>query len=42
MILAIHSMDMVRERCTAALVLKNGRGRVFEDVVLATSIYATL
>ena len=42
MILAIHAMDVVRERCTAALVLKNGRGRVFEDLVLATDIYATL
>lgn len=42
MILAIHSMDVVRERCTSALVLKNGRGRVFNDVVMATNTYATL
>lgn len=42
MILAIHSMEVVRERCTAALVLKNGRGRVFDDVILATNTYATL
>ena len=42
MILAIHAMDVVRERCTSALVLKNGRGRVFDDVVVATNTYATL
>lgn len=42
MILAIHAMDVVRDRCTAALVLDRGRGRVFEDLVLATNIYATL
>jgi len=42
MILAIHSMELVRERCTSALLLKNGRGRVFDDVILATNTYATL
>jgi capsular polysaccharide transport system ATP-binding protein len=42
MILAIHSMEVVLERCTSALVLKNGRGKVFTDVVQATSTYATL
>lgn len=42
MILAIHSMEVVLERCTSALVLKNGRGRVFDDVVVATNTYATL
>lgn len=42
MILAIHSMAIVRERCTSALVLKNGRGRVFTDVDLAADIYETL
>lgn len=42
MILAIHAMDVVRERCTSALVLKNGRGRVFDDVIVATNTYATL
>lgn len=42
MILAIHAMDVVRERCSSALVLKNGRGRVFQDVILATNTYATL
>ena len=42
MILAIHSREVVRQRCTSALVLKNGRGRVFDDVVLATNTYCTL
>ena len=42
MILAIHSTEVVRERCTSALVLMEGRGRVFDDVVEATNIYATL
>jgi capsular polysaccharide transport system ATP-binding protein len=42
MIIAIHDPGFVRERCTAALVLKGGRGRVFRDVELATAIYETL
>ena len=42
MILAIHAPDVVEEYCTRALVLKDGRGRVFEDVKLATRIGATL
>lgn len=42
MILAIHAMDIVRERCTSALVLKNGRGRIFDDVIKATDTYTTL
>jgi capsular polysaccharide transport system ATP-binding protein len=42
MILAIHGVDIVKEYCHSALVLKDGRGRVFNDVVLATEIYATL
>lgn len=42
MILAIHSIDIVRQYCTSCLVLKGGRGRVFYDVKLATDIYATL
>lgn len=42
MILAIHAMDIVRERCSSALVLKNGRARLFDDVVVATNTYATL
>jgi capsular polysaccharide transport system ATP-binding protein len=42
MILAIHAPDVVREYCSSALVLKDGRGKVFSDVALATDIYATL
>lgn len=42
MIVAIHDAGFVREHCTAALVLKGGRGRVFQDVDLATDIYASL
>ncbi len=42
MIIAIHSPEFVREQCTSALVLKAGRGRVFEDVGLAADIYSTL
>lgn len=42
MILAIHSMEVVHERCTSALVLKNGRGTVFHDVIKGTATYATL
>ena len=42
MILAIHAMDVVEQYCSQALVLEGGRGRVFDDVKLATQIYNTL
>ncbi len=42
MLIAIHSGAFVRQFCTSALVLKRGRGRVFDDVNLAASIYETL
>jgi capsular polysaccharide transport system ATP-binding protein len=42
MILAVHSLDVVEEYCTQVLVLKDGRGRVFDDVKQACAIYATL
>ena len=42
MIMAIHSLDVVIDHCNFALVLKNGRGRVFYDVRKACDIYATL
>jgi capsular polysaccharide transport system ATP-binding protein len=42
MILAIHSYEVVRDHCSKALVLKSGRGRVFDDVELASQIYAAL
>jgi capsular polysaccharide transport system ATP-binding protein len=42
MIVAIHGVDFVKEYCSKALVLKDGRGKVFEDLELASAIYATL
>jgi capsular polysaccharide transport system ATP-binding protein len=42
MILVSHAADIIREYCRSALVLKAGRGRVFEDLELALKIYATL
>ena len=42
LILASHATDIVREFCTHALVLKEGRGKVFEDMDLAIQIYAAL
>lgn len=39
MILAVHAMDVVEQYCGQALLLKDGRGRVFDDVKLAVSIY---
>ncbi len=42
MIVAIHDAGFVREHCTAALILKGGRGRVFHDVSFATDIYNSL
>ena len=42
MILISHDMHVIKEYCDQALVLKAGRGRVFDDIDLALSIYATL
>lgn len=42
MILVSHDLGIVRNYCDKALVLKNGRGKVFEDLELAISIYDTL
>ncbi len=42
MIIAIHDMEVVKAYCKKVLVLKDGRGRVFDDLELAASIYATL
>ena len=42
MVLATHDPRVVRDYCRSALVLKSGRGRVFDDLELALSIYATL
>lgn len=42
MLLTTHALSFVQEYCSAALVLKDGRGRVFYDTKLACDIYATL
>ena len=42
MILVGQDPKTVRDYCRSALVLKGGRGRVFEDLDLALDIYATL
>ncbi|MFN3890912.1 MAG: ABC transporter ATP-binding protein [Beijerinckiaceae bacterium] len=42
MILISHDIEIIKTYCKKALVLKNGRGRVFEDLDLAISIYCTL
>ena len=42
MILVSHDVHTIRRFCSKALVLKSGRGRVFDDVDLALKIYETL
>jgi len=42
LIMASHAMGIVREFCTHALVLKQGRGKVFHDIDLAIQIYEAL
>lgn len=42
MILAIHDPSVVRKRCDAALILRKGKARVFDDVSLACDIYETM
>jgi capsular polysaccharide transport system ATP-binding protein len=42
MIIVGHNLNVVGDICTSALVLKNGRGRVFDDVEYAFRIYSTL
>jgi capsular polysaccharide transport system ATP-binding protein len=42
MILATHSLEVMKSFCSSALILKGGRGKVFKDLELATNIYATL
>jgi capsular polysaccharide transport system ATP-binding protein len=42
MILVSHDTNIVKDYCNRALVLKQGYGRVFEDVGLAIDIYRTL
>ena len=42
MILISHDIHTIREYCHKALVLKAGRGRVFDDLDFAISIYSSL
>ena len=42
MILVSHDVGTIRSFCSKALVLKSGRGRVFDDIDLAIKIYETL
>lgn len=42
MILISHDINIIREYCSKALVLKAGRGRVFDDLDLAIDIYSSL
>ncbi len=42
MILVSHDVHTIRKFCSKALVLKAGRGRVFDDVDFALKIYETL
>ncbi len=42
MIVVGHNLNVIGDICTSALVLKNGRGRVFDDVEYAFRIYSTL
>jgi capsular polysaccharide transport system ATP-binding protein len=42
MILISHDLGIVRQYCDKALILKNGRGKVFEDLELAIRIYGSL
>jgi capsular polysaccharide transport system ATP-binding protein len=39
MILVSHDVHIVKEFCNKALILKGGRGKVFEDLDFAISIY---
>jgi capsular polysaccharide transport system ATP-binding protein len=42
MILVSHDLSILKNYCSKALILKNGRGRIFEDLDVALSIYASL
>ncbi len=42
MIIVSHNFEIIDEFCAAALVLKDGRGKVFNDTRLAFDIYASL
>lgn len=42
MVIASHSMDTIREKCSSALVLNNGVGEIFSDVSEAISFYESM
>jgi capsular polysaccharide transport system ATP-binding protein len=42
MVLISHDTHIIRQYCNKAMVLKSGRGRTFDDLELALSIYSTL
>lgn len=42
MIVAIHDVNFVKDYCAKALILMDGRGRVFENLELAEAIYNSL
>jgi capsular polysaccharide transport system ATP-binding protein len=42
MVLVTHDAAILKAYCNKALVLKNGRGKVFDDIEFALSIYSTL
>jgi capsular polysaccharide transport system ATP-binding protein len=42
MILVSHDIGILKEYCDKALILKSGRGRVFDDLELAINIYSHL
>jgi len=41
-ILAVHAVDVVRDFCDRTLIMKAGRGRMFDDMELAARIYTSL
>jgi capsular polysaccharide transport system ATP-binding protein len=42
MIIVSHDFELLKQYCSSALVLKAGRGRVFNDIRQAFDIYASL
>ncbi len=42
MILVSHDVRIIKDYCNQALILKNGRGKVFDDLDYALGIYSTL
>lgn len=42
MIIVGHNLNVIGDLCKSALVLKKGRGRVFDDIEAAFRIYSTL